>query len=56
MDCGLGGLRLTLGRTSLLRWSSAALEQVCLVWKNGNFTQLLRHNHGSLRLVLTTVS
>lgn len=56
MGCGLGGLSLTLGRTFLLRWSSAALEQVSLVWKNGNFTQLLKHSHCSLTLVLTTVT
>lgn len=56
VGCDLAGLCLTLGRTSSPRGSSAALEEVSLVWKNENSLQLFRHGHSSLRQVLTTVS
>lgn len=56
MDCGLGGLQLTFGRTFLPRGTSAALEQVSPIWKARNSTHLIRHSHGSLKLVLPTVS
>lgn len=56
MDCDLRGLCLPLGTTYLPRESSAVLGTGIPGLEGGNSTQLLRHSHGSLKLVLITVS